>query len=94
MRFFEQKLTLGGRIRYTGDSVQALVDDASSIKRPSYTLFDLYGSYKVSENARLFFTVDNALDEAYFVAGSGTTSINDVSNGRGRTIMIGATTQF
>jgi len=94
VRLFEQKLTLGGRIRYTGDSVQAFVDDASSVKRPSYTLVDLYGSFKVTDNAKVFFTVDNLMDKGYFVAGSGTTSISDISNGRGRTIMVGATTQF
>lgn len=94
MRFFEQRLTLGGRVRYTGDSIQAYVDEESSVKRPSYTLVDFYGSFKVTENARLFFTVDNAFDKAYFVAGSGTTSVTDITNGRGRTIMIGATTQF
>lgn len=94
MRFFEQKLTLGGRIRYTGNSVQAYFDEESSTTRPSYTLVDIYGSFKVTENAKLFFTVDNAFDKAYFVAGSGTTSLTDITNGRGRTIMIGATTQF
>lgn len=94
MRFFEQKLTLGGRVRYTGDSIQAYVDEASSIKRPSYTLVDFYGNYKVSDNVKLFFTIDNAFDKAYFVAGSGTTSLTDITNGRGRTVMIGATTQF
>ncbi len=94
MRFFEQRLTLGGRMRYTGDSIQAYVDEESSVKRPSYTLYDLYGSFKVTENAKLFFTVDNLFDDSYFVAGSGTASVMDVSNGRGRTIMIGATTRF
>lgn len=94
MRFFERKLTLGGRIRYTGDSIQAYVDEASSITRPSYTLVDLYGSLQVTENAKLFFTVDNVFDEAYFVAGSGTASLTDITNGRGRTVMIGVTTLF
>ena len=94
MRFFEQRLTLGGRLRYTGDSIQAYVDEANSVKRPSYTLVDFYGSFKVTDNAKIFFTVDNAFDKAYFVAGSGTTSVTDITNGRGRTIMIGATTQF
>ena len=73
---------------------QAYVDEANSVKRPSYTLVDFYGSFKVTDNAKIFFTVDNAFDKAYFVAGSGTTSVTDITNGRGRTIMIGATTQF
>ena len=94
MRFFEQRLTLGGRIRYTGDSVQALIDEENSVTRPSYTLVDFYGSFNVTENARLFVTVDNAFNKAYFVAGSGSTSVSEITNGRGRTIMIGATTRF
>ena len=94
LRFFEQRLTLGGRIRYTGDSVQAYVDEENSIERPSSTLFDLYGSFKVTENASLFFNVDNLLDRNYFSAVAGTSTVGDIANGRGRTIMIGATTRF
>lgn len=94
LRFFEQRLTLGGRIRYTGDSVQAYIDRKSSVDRPSYTLVDLYGSFKVTENAKLFFTVDNLFDKSYFSAVAGTSSVQDIANGRGRTIMIGATTRF
>jgi hemoglobin/transferrin/lactoferrin receptor protein len=92
VRLFEQKLTLGGRVRYTGVSFQVYNED--SIKRPSYELVDFYGSFKVTENAKLFFTIDNAFDKSYFVAGSGAASLTDITNGRGRTIMIGATTQF
>lgn len=94
MRFFEQRLTLGGRVRYTGDSVLAYVNEENSISRPSYTLVDIYGSYKISQNAKVFFTLDNALDKAYFVAGSGTASLNEASNGVGRTFIVGLTTQF
>ncbi|UVC11468.1 TonB-dependent receptor [Rhizobium sp. TH2] len=94
LRFFEQRLTLGGRIRYTGDSVQAYLDAKNSVDRPSYTLVDLYGSFKVTENAKLFFSVDNLLDKSYFSAVAGTSSVQDIANGRGRTIMIGATTRF
>jgi len=94
LRFFEQRLTLGGRIRYTGDSVQAYIDKKSSVDRPSYMLADLYGSFKVTENAKLFFTVDNLFDKSYFSAVAGTSSVQDIANGRGRTIMIGATTRF
>jgi hemoglobin/transferrin/lactoferrin receptor protein len=94
LRFFEQRLTLGGRIRYTGDSVQAYLDEENSVDRPSYTLVDFYGSFKVTENAKLFFTVDNVLDRSYFSAVAGTSSVQDIANGRGRTIMIGATTRF
>jgi hemoglobin/transferrin/lactoferrin receptor protein len=94
MRFFEQRLTLGGRVRYTGDSLQAYVNQENSVKRPSYTLVDFYGSFKVTENAKVFFTLDNAFDTPFFVAGSGSASLQDVSNGVGRTFIVGLTTQF
>jgi hemoglobin/transferrin/lactoferrin receptor protein len=94
MRFFEQRLTLGGRVRYTGESLQAYVNEINSVKRPSYTLVDFYGSYKISENAKVFFTLDNAFDKSFFVAGSGAASLQDVSNGAGRTFIVGLTTQF
>ena len=81
-------------IRYTGDSVQAYLDAENSVDRPSYTLVDVYGSFKVTENAKLFFSVDNLLDKSYFSAVAGTSSVQDIANGRGRTIMIGATTRF
>ena len=94
LRFFERKLTLGGRVRYTGESIQAFVDEKSSIERPSYTLVDFYGSYDVTENAKLYFTVENAFDRSYFIAGSGVASAIETSNGIGRRVMIGATAKF
>ena len=95
MRFFEQKLTLGGRIRYTGSSIQAYVTEASSIKRPDYTLVDLYGSYDVNKNLKLFFSVDNLFDKSFWTANGGTGDIlSGITNGRGRTVMVGATARF
>jgi hemoglobin/transferrin/lactoferrin receptor protein len=95
MRFFEQRLTLGGRVRYTGASTIALEDDDSSVDRPSYTLVDLYGSWKINDNFRAFFSVDNLLDKSYWTANTGTTDIfTGVTNGRGRTFLVGATARF
>ena len=94
MRFFEQRLTLGGRVRYTGDSLQANVNEENSVKRPSYTLVDFYGSFKIIDNAKVFFTLDNAFDKPYFVAGSGSASLQDASNGVGRRFIVGLTTRF
>nr|WP_210341767.1 TonB-dependent receptor [Rhizobium setariae] len=94
-RFLEQKVTVGGRMRYTGESVQAYLDKAQSIKRPAYTLFDLYGSWKVTDNFRAFATVQNLFDKSYWTANTGTGDIlSGITNGRGRTIMVGATAQF
>ncbi|MDO6963166.1 TonB-dependent receptor domain-containing protein [Rhizobium alvei] len=95
MRFFEQKLTLGGRIRYTGTSMQAYLNEDLTIERGAYTLFDLYGSYDITKNFKLFFTVENISNKSYWSANAGTSDIfSGVTNGRGRTIMLGATARF
>lgn len=64
MRFFDQKLTLGGRMtkvagsEYAGDiAYQAVLQD--------YMTFDLYGSYEFNDNATLRFNVKNVTDVAY-----------------------------
>jgi hemoglobin/transferrin/lactoferrin receptor protein len=94
-RFFEQKLTLGGRVRYTGSSIQVLLDQADQMTRPAYTLVDLYGSYKFSETFRAFFSVENLMNKSYWTANSGTSDMfTGITNGRGRTIMVGATARF
>ena len=94
-RFFEQRLTLGGRLRYTGDSIQAFFDKQQSSKRPAYTLVDLYGSWKVSDNFRAFFSVENLMNKSYWTANSGTSDIfSGITNGRGRTVIVGATARF
>lgn len=94
-RFLEEKLILGGRVRYVGDSVQAYLTEDQSLERPSYTLVDLYGSYKLSKSFETFFTVENLFDKAYWTANTGTGDIlSGITNGRGRTIMVGATARF
>ncbi len=94
-RFLEEKATIGGRVRYVGESFQAYMNEEQSIERPSYTLFDVYGSYKVSKHFETFFTVENLFDKAYWTANTGTGDIlSGITNGRGRTIMVGATTRF
>ncbi len=37
-RLFEERLTLGSKVSYIGDSVQTLGNDDYSIKLPAYTL--------------------------------------------------------
>jgi hemoglobin/transferrin/lactoferrin receptor protein len=95
MRFFEQKLTLGSRVRYTGDSIQAFFDKKDTMKRPSYTLLDFYGSWKINDNFRAFFSIENALNKSYWTANTGTSDIfTGITNGLGRTIIVGATARF
>lgn len=94
-RLFDQRLTLGGRMRYVGDSVQVFFDDANSIHFPSYVLFDAYGSWQFNENAKLFFSVENIADKSYMNAMGGfADSYNGVNTGRGRTFIVGATARF
>jgi hemoglobin/transferrin/lactoferrin receptor protein len=94
-RFFEQKLTLGGRVRYTGDSIQAFFDRKETLTRPAYTLVDLYGSWKISKNFNAFFSVENLLNKSYWNANTGTSDIfTGITNGHGRTIIVGATARF
>lgn len=94
-RFFEQKVTIGGRIRHTGESFQAFGDAEHSIDRPSYTLYDAYGSWKVTENLRAFVNIENVFNKSYWTANSGTADIfSGITNGRGRTIIVGATARF
>ncbi|WP_417263189.1 TonB-dependent receptor domain-containing protein [Celeribacter sp.] len=90
---------IGARMRYVGDSVVARYTSfsdmtATMIDKPSYTLFDLYGSYQVSDNAELFASVENVFDKYYVEANSGDTSLNGGIGGRGRTFTLGATFRF
>ena len=94
-RLFEERLTLGGKVRYIGDSVQALGNEDYSIKLPAYTLFDVYGSWKISERAEAFFTVENLTNELYRPAVAGLVdSMEKVPTGRGRTAVFGASVKF
>lgn len=94
-RFFDQKLTLGGRVNYTGDSIQALLTEKDTFKRPAFTLFDLYGSWKITDNFRAFFSVENVFNKSYWNPNTGSSDVfTDITNGRGRTFMVGATARF
>jgi len=94
-RFFEQRVTVGGRIRYTGQSFQAFGSEDYSIHRGSYTLYDAYGSWKVTDNLSAFVNIENVFNKSYWTANSGTADIfSGVTNGRGRTIIVGATARF
>lgn len=67
-RFLEEKLTLGTRVTYVGDSEPAYGQLAGNYKTDEYTLLDLYGSYKFNETATLRVAVNNVTDVAYVPA--------------------------
>ncbi|MCL6705961.1 TonB-dependent hemoglobin/transferrin/lactoferrin family receptor [Pseudomonas sp. R2.Fl] len=71
LRFFDEKLTLGGRVTHVG-AADEHIGTMSLLLAPyetgDYTIYDIYGSYDFSENARLRFAVNNVTDVAYVPA--------------------------
>ncbi|MCX8999714.1 TonB-dependent hemoglobin/transferrin/lactoferrin family receptor [Rhizobiaceae bacterium BDR2-2] len=73
VRFFEEKLTLGGRVTHVGAADKNIGGSASaglvsSWQTGDYTLFDIYGSYKFNPKTTLRFAVNNVTDVAYVPA--------------------------
>lgn len=73
IRFFEEKLTLGGRVSYYGAADKSIGGEnsealASSFHTGDYTLFDIYGSYKFNPKTALRFAVNNLTDVRYIPA--------------------------
>lgn len=60
--YASDKLDLSGGVRYVGKSQ---MDAANSGTVPSYTLYDMAASYKLSEKMRLGLTVSNLGDKRY-----------------------------
>ena len=95
MRFFEEALTVGGRMRYVGPSKQAYINEASAFHLDDYTLFDVHASWQLNENAKIFLNIENVFNRTYMQANSGLAdNLGGIANGRGRTIMFGATAKF
>lgn len=95
MRFLDETLTVGGRMRYVGKSKQAYINQDMTFKLDAYTLFDAHASWQINENAKVFFNVENVFDKSYMKANSGLMdNYGGVKNGRGRTFIIGATARF
>ena len=109
LRFFDQRLTVGGRVTYTSQSdvgsLNAPGQFYASRFMPSYTLVDLFTSYKVSETFEIGATVTNLFDVDYTPAlwtpftgpdgvcyGGNRPGCQDA--GRGRTFLFTAKTQF
>lgn len=88
LRFFDRKLTVGGRV--TGvvpeDNLGLF---GASYQYNRYTLIDLYTSYKINDTFTVRASVENLRDVAYVDAmGSG------LSPSPGRTFTVGATARF
>lgn len=95
IRLLDEKLTLGAQARYFGKSSYAGtgIDYGQRLALPSYMLYDLYGSYKLKENAELFFSVENVANKNYRVAVSGPLGEDEYS-GKGRSFIFGASAKF
>lgn len=66
-RFFDQSLTLGGRVTRVGPSEYDGMT-ATQYELDDYTVFDLYGGYQLTDAARIRFGVNNLTDVAYVPA--------------------------
>lgn len=71
IRLFDRRLTFGGRMTYVGvaDGNWGYLDSlVGTYQTESYTVYDLYGSLAVTDDARLRFAVNNLTDLAYVPA--------------------------
>jgi hemoglobin/transferrin/lactoferrin receptor protein len=70
LRFFDEKLTLGGRITHVAPTEPTLGSllPATTFGSDAYTVYDLYGSYVFTDDVKLRFAVNNVTDVAYVPA--------------------------
>ena len=88
VRFFDHKLTVGGRVTNVVPQKNLGLSGAS-YPYSRYTLIDLYTSYKINDNFTVRASVENLRDVAYVDAmGSA------LSPSPGRTFTLGATARF
>ena len=86
-RFLERRLDTGIRLRYSPGNDASLNEwSYNGIEQahwPKYSVYDLYASYWPTDTLNITLSLENATDEAYFVA------MGDASNlsmARGRTL--------
>ncbi|MGH8367981.1 MAG: ligand-gated channel, partial [Pseudomonas sp.] len=86
-RFLEKRLDMGVRVRYSSGNGENLdsqgYDFIDQALWPQYTLYDLYASYWMTDQLNIALALENATDEAYFVAMG---DANNLSLARGRTL--------
>ncbi|MET0314646.1 MAG: TonB-dependent receptor [Hansschlegelia sp.] len=89
MRFFDEKLTVGGRISHTGKRLGPLPASAQQTNYwLPYTLVDAFLTYKVTENFSIDVSGENLTDRYYIDA------LNGWLPSPGRTIRTSLTAQF
>ena len=67
LRFFDRKLTVGGRMTYVAPTIPLSSDEimVQTYTQTSYHLYGLYMSFALNENLTARINVDNLLDKAY-----------------------------
>ena len=86
-RFLERRLDTGIRLRYSpGNNKDINTHNYSNLDQamwPVYRVYDLYASYWATDDLNISVVMENATDEAYFVAMG---DANNLSLARGRTL--------
>ncbi|OBX35930.1 putative TonB-dependent receptor precursor [Halomonas elongata] len=87
-RLFDRKLDIGTRLTYSAEGKPKGFDTAIW---PSYTVWDLYASYRFNQHVILRGAVNNLRDESYV---TGYSDIFSRTYAPGRTVMAGLEVQF
>lgn len=64
VRFFDERLVFGARLNHVSETKTGF-GQLSGYTNPTYTTYDLYGSYDVTPQAKLRFGISNITDEFY-----------------------------
>lgn len=87
MRFLDNTLDIGGRLRYSKGNGENLNDHSyatlDQAMWPKYKVYDLFASYWMTPQINVAMALENATDESYFVAMG---DVNNLSLARGRTL--------
>jgi hemoglobin/transferrin/lactoferrin receptor protein len=68
VRLFDEKLTLGGRVTHVGETDPTIGSLQNNYQLDAYTVYDLYGSYKLTDTTTARFNISNLTDVAYVSA--------------------------
>lgn len=70
LRFFDQKLVLGGRVTHVAPTTKPTLDSSGNagVYSEKYTTLDLYGSYRLNDNATFRVSANNVTDIQYVPA--------------------------
>jgi hemoglobin/transferrin/lactoferrin receptor protein len=94
-RLFDEKMTVGGRAHFASVRAGTVWEGGNAarvgveVSWPEYVIFDAFGSFKLSEDATLSWSIENITDEYYFGALS---SVGIPSPGR--TVRVAFTNTF